>query len=464
MHAYRLRVVAPVQDHSESARMEFLEFGLAYYAHVMGRVSGPMSETEYLSGKKSSMVQRFMKGKQRVLLSGDDSDRSGDCIVKCESRPGCKDKDRLIVVIHCVLLYLFGPHLAPVATLLHAVMGCAMDWTLDQINLAIHLLITTTAANRSSDYDRFDSCIDEFLMMFARKVYEMLGVDKRVTEKVYRQSVSWKVRSSRTGFAFKVWGHCRQSGSPETSVGNNLIALWAHKWATVHHVIGSGRLTATEFLANPSVVDSLVTMVHVGDDNISGWPNPLDMPPLDAVEQVGLKLKVGGPGEFIRCRFYESSDHTDFGLVRDSVEVMHRLPFTLNAPIQITFPFSKFFAAKLHAYGRLVGRDPIWWVYVPRMLALIGDVDWHGVDLEHESYFLTHFATGAEVYSEPSTERRLFVQATFGLSVAVQLQLERDIRGCTCLDTIFTSPQVSSIVLERFGCVNPEPQGWPPIR
>ena len=453
--AYQVRINKPVREVAQGDKDDFRQFCLNYCSHFAK--SREVSVEEYRLGKKASMQKRLDQGVEVLRLEGDKTSLKPACLVKAELRPALKNKPRLIVSTRPATVAMFGPDMQAMADTLHHFDSCFMHLSVHDMESALSEVYARCEARESSDLEQFDASFQNFHFRLACDIYILWGMPPALAEKLYNYNSKWRVSDHRSGFRFKVEGR-RQSGSPETSVGNNLTAILAHLYRSFCHLRSLGLCT----IDKPLDVHKYLLMMQVGDDNFTGWFKAAHKPKdLLALNKIGFNAKLGQDGEFLRCQFFEEEGR----LVRNPIEVATRLPFCLSTVGNSLLYHLKYMHSKMQGYQILVGNDPLFWRYIPRVMMLLEKQIGYKptYDIEKSEAMMVRYHCQNVLFNpiEPSLSLRRFVSDTFGISIAEQLRLETVFDNMSLVDDIY-SPEMECLSYEDYGDSNLEPVGYDP--
>lgn len=381
----------------------------------------PVALEEYLRGKASSMRRRVLAASNDYALMCDPfRTTSAGLIVKAVTAAGqFKKKPRLVINVSPVRTLIRGPLFQSLIKhlLQLPLKGLCYNHTYEELCDNYSCKFSQNwAFIYYVDFKQFELCQDEHTFHLESMIFEYFGVPKQIIDHVYSTECHWKVRN-RFGIpcAFKVKG-IRQSGDPQTSIGNNLLAI------LVHHFVCS--FTCSSF-----------DLINNGDDCILFCSHELCF---DLYHFLGFNIDRKTQPEF--CRSAPLWDGHRFRFCRFPHEFLTRVGFSVNASTLNQVQKLHLLAVNCLGYSHVCYGIPIYETLMHRVFNLCCvDVSELKLDMI-ESYTVRNWLARADpVLHEkiPITDeiRSSFAEA-FGIDPERQMAIESMIDKQT--DPLFT--------------------------
>lgn len=274
------------------------------------------------------------------------------------------------------------------------------------------------------DFSSFDHSIDDDLLQIERDLFQFFPIPKWLTSFIYSSSSSWcamKKNWQTIVAKFQVHGGLRQSGSAQTSIGNNHIAVMIHCFVVIESFRRYRHLPQDWYLTDPRVRNCLFAdLLNCGDNAmIHSWLCPID---LSIYTELGLKFELDP--EF--CQALPLFDGSAYIFVRKPSEFLVRFGF--NNHYCNDKRARELLKAVCIGYSHLVDRIPVYWSLVTNAYRLVE----HERDIKAElpSYTLNLWLSNLGEHAVfkklqgPTDLMRVSFQDAFGLSVRNQKLLE----------------------------------------
>jgi hypothetical protein len=263
---------------------------------------------------------------------------------------------------------------------------------------------------------------------------------------LYKTDRRWKSYNRNRSLRFSVEG-VRASGSPQTSVSNNLYSILCHLFLLV--------------LRNPGSRWDRLPLINNGDDAVVDGYGLL-LPSADDYTALGLSFCWQSGTEFCRCIFI-----SNLGMyVRHPKELLARIGFNATVRLTTTYPYRLTLAKNIAlAYLQYNLNVPIYtalfvsWVNIIVKIQQDQNIPDVAVVLEGEYFFemclKEHLNVGLLAFtSQPTLAVRIEFANTFEIPVSTQFRLERMLMDNTDLYAFFDDPFVNRYLTERVGPAN----------
>jgi len=309
----------------------------------------PASQEEFLSGKPSSMRKRFLTGKQMQ-----------------EAQPQCKFpihpkvshfvkrnvsldepglakvyKPRSISSCNETVLYVYGPWIYSLSKRVHEA-SChqiAKDFTYDNMCDTFTLLHHSFGPPRLRDAAKYDLCQRVPAMQIQHYIFRSLGLPTDMDKWLLKYDCKWRAsmyistpHGRRIFETYTSNDGVRKSGDPHTSLGNNVYSHFACHAVSTYERILEEHLDPFNYSSWPldlQYCEYFQGMVS-GDDIavFRGVKN------FDLFHLMGLNLTEDDT--FCSGKFLY--DGTRYRYVRDPINILARLGWSVSANAQLTAP------------------------------------------------------------------------------------------------------------------------------
>jgi hypothetical protein len=318
---------------------------------------------EYIYGKKTSMKNRIRDALTNPL--GRLRKPPNSPFVKAELRAKKGWRPRVIQDVDPRWTAVFGPWCSSIASDLKRqdAFGYAFWFTPSQLEEWFQ----HNDDLEYVDFKGFDASLTEPIFRVERVLFALYGMPPHMLHAMYRANISWSSKTrfrNDIEFCFVVKGRCRQSGDPQTSIGNNYIAIMIHLFLIAYHHQLRHNLPYDWFKQSNFHHLSGIRMINNGDDNARS-STIYELPSHNLYPLLGVAVTR----EDSYCKLYPLYDGVRYRLAREPADFIVRFGFSRHYLECDAHRYSALHGNCI-GYSYLVSGLPIYWALVKRCFYL----------------------------------------------------------------------------------------------
>ena len=350
-------------------------------------------------------------------------DSASNIIMKVNTSVGeLKEKPRVVIDVDPLRTAVRSVYLSPLIDRLKQIMpAMCYSLTYDEVNAKYTELIEMGWSSvYYTDFSQFELSQSEETFEVEKMVYEYFGLPQALVASIYSSECFWQVRK-RYGFpcAFRCEG-IRQSGDPQTSFGNNLLAIFVHTYVCSR--------TCSHF-----------SIMNNGDDAILFCSGPIDFSLYSAL---GFKITVNKRPEY--CRSVALDDVQGYRFMRLPWEFFGRIGFSVRASGLSAYKKRQLLAVNCLGYSHVVYGLPLYQALIHTLFRLCC-VTVEELDLEQiESYTVRNWLRGSKPIIHPAVPPSITIRNSFddmfNFPIHEQLALEKLIEQQTDINFTLVHP------------------------